>query len=72
MTLQGFSVSEAQSGAVSHPPPGHPEEELLIAKEGTVETLQNGTSTRLGPGSMLLFDEDQVTDLVMSLVVPSL
>jgi quercetin dioxygenase-like cupin family protein len=38
---------------VSHPPHQHPEEELLIVKEGTVETLQNGRPSRLGPGSII-------------------
>ena len=40
-------------GQVSHPPHKHPAEELLIVKEGTVETLQNGIASRLGPGSII-------------------
>jgi XRE family transcriptional regulator, regulator of sulfur utilization len=46
-------ITTLNPGAVSHPPHRHLEEELLIVKEGTVETLQNGKSTRLGPGSII-------------------
>ena len=46
-------ITTLNPDAVSHPPHRHPEEELLIVKEGTVETLQNGTATRLGPGSII-------------------
>src|SRR5262245_49870495 len=35
-------VTTLNPGAVSHPPHRHPEEELLIVKEGQVETFQNG------------------------------
>jgi quercetin dioxygenase-like cupin family protein len=46
-------VSTLNVGQVSHPPHKHPEEELLIVKEGTVETLQNGVPHKLGPGSII-------------------
>lgn len=46
-------VTTLNPGEVSHPPHQHPEEELLIVKEGTVETLQNGVASRLGPGSII-------------------
>jgi len=46
-------VTTLEPGAVSHAPHRHPEEELLIVKEGTVETLQNGVASRLGPGSII-------------------
>jgi quercetin dioxygenase-like cupin family protein len=46
-------ITTLNPDAVSHPPHRHPEEELLIVKEGTVETLQNGIATRLGPGSII-------------------
>jgi uncharacterized cupin superfamily protein len=46
-------ITTLNPGAVSHPPHQHPEEELLIVKEGEVETFQNGKATRLGPGSII-------------------
>lgn len=46
-------ITTLNPGEVSHPPHKHPEEELLIVKEGTVETLQNGVASRLGPGSII-------------------
>lgn len=46
-------ITTLNVGQVSHPPHQHPTEELLIVKEGTVETLQNGKATRLGPGSII-------------------
>jgi quercetin dioxygenase-like cupin family protein len=48
---------------VSHPPHQHPEEELLIVKEGTVETLQNGRSSRLGPGSIIFHSSNDLHNI---------
>jgi quercetin dioxygenase-like cupin family protein len=38
---------------LAHPPHQHPEEELLIIKEGTVESLVNGEWKRVGAGSVI-------------------
>ena len=46
-------ITTLNPGQVSHAPHQHPEEELLIVKEGQVETLQNGVATRCGPGSII-------------------
>ena len=46
-------ITTLNPGQVSHAPHQHPEEELLIVKEGQVETLQNGVATRCGPGSIV-------------------
>ena len=46
-------ITTLNPGQMSHPPHRHPEEELLIVKEGQVETLQNGVATRCGPGSII-------------------
>lgn len=40
-------------GAESHPPHKHINEELIIIKEGTVETLVNGEWKKVGPGSVI-------------------
>lgn len=37
----------------SHAPHRHWEEELIIVKEGTIESMQNGETVTLGPGSVI-------------------
>lgn len=37
----------------SHDPHRHVEEELIIVKEGTIESMQNGETTIVGPGSVI-------------------
>ena len=40
-------------GEFAHAAHQHPEEELMIVKEGTVEALVNGELKRVGPGSLI-------------------
>ena len=53
LDMLDMHVTTLNPGAVSHPPHQHPEEEILIVREGQVETLQNGVATRCGPGSII-------------------
>jgi quercetin dioxygenase-like cupin family protein len=46
-------VTTVNPGQRSHEPHRHWEEELMIVKEGTVESMQNGETVRLGPGSII-------------------
>jgi quercetin dioxygenase-like cupin family protein len=46
-------ITTLNPGEESHPPHQHQAEEVLIVKEGQVETLQNGVATRCGPGSII-------------------
>jgi XRE family transcriptional regulator, regulator of sulfur utilization len=46
-------ITTLNPGVASHPPHKHPDEELLVIKEGTVESLVNGQWQRLGPGSII-------------------
>jgi len=46
-------VTTLNPGATSHAPHKHPNEELVIVKEGTVEALVNGQLQRAGPGSVI-------------------
>jgi XRE family transcriptional regulator, regulator of sulfur utilization len=46
-------VTTLNPGQTSHAPHQHPNEELIIVREGTVETLSLGTWTRVGPGSII-------------------
>ena len=46
-------VTTLDPGLSSHPPHQHPNEELVIVDQGTVETLSDGQWKRLGPGSVI-------------------
>jgi XRE family transcriptional regulator, regulator of sulfur utilization len=46
-------VTTLNPGEAPHPPHQHPEEELIIVKDGTIEAMQNGTTKRVGAGSLI-------------------
>jgi len=46
-------VTTINPGEAPHPPHQHPEEELIIVKDGTIEAMQNGTAKRVGAGSLI-------------------
>lgn len=48
-------VSMLLPGKMSHPPHRHPQEEIIILREGTLDVSINGVKTRAGPGSLLFF-----------------
>lgn len=48
-----FHITTLPPGKTSHAPHRHPNEEIIIIKEGTVEALVDGVERRLGPGSFL-------------------
>lgn len=50
-------------GEVPHAPHQHPDEELIIVKEGTVEALVNGRTQRVGPGSVIFQASNQLHGL---------
>ena|SRR5436190_7748300 len=56
-------ISTLNPGQESHPPHQHVEEELLIVREGTVETLQNGKASRLGPGSIIFHSSNDLHNI---------
>ena len=47
-------ITTLRPGETSHPPHRHPEEELIVVKEGTVLSLVGGQERKLGPGSIIL------------------
>ncbi|CAN5845075.1 hypothetical protein BH24BAC1_BH24BAC1_06610 [soil metagenome] len=53
-------VTTLKPGQSSHPPHQHPEEEILIIKEGLVESLVNGQMKRVGPGSVIFQASNQM------------
>jgi quercetin dioxygenase-like cupin family protein len=46
-------ISTLNPGKSPHAPHQHRHEELLILKEGTLETFQSGTTRRVGPGGII-------------------
>jgi XRE family transcriptional regulator, regulator of sulfur utilization len=54
-TLDGYSchVTTLNPGREPHPAHQHPEEELLIIKEGTLEVVQNGVTNQVSAGGMV-------------------
>src|SRR5216684_1860015 len=56
-------VTTLNPGESPHPPHRHPDEELLIVKEGTVEALVNGEIKRVGPGSVIFQASNQMHSL---------
>ena len=56
-------ITTLNVGQVSHAPHRHPEEELLIVREGIVETLQNGKASRLGPGSIIFHSSNDLHNI---------
>jgi quercetin dioxygenase-like cupin family protein len=56
-------VTTLDPGKMSHPPHKHPNEELIIITQGTVETLSNGEWKRVGPGSVIFNASNQLHGL---------
>lgn len=56
-------VTTLQPGTTSHAPHKHPNEELVIIKEGTVEVLVDGQLKRVGPGSVVFNASNQMHSL---------
>lgn len=48
-------VTTLNRGEVPHSPHHHPDEELIVVKEGLIEATVNGVATRAGPGSICFF-----------------
>jgi quercetin dioxygenase-like cupin family protein len=53
-------VTTLNPGETPHPPHKHPDEEVIIVKEGTVESLVNGQLKRVGPGSVIFQASNQL------------
>lgn len=53
-------VTTLKPGVEAHPPHQHPDEELIIVKEGTVESLVNGELKQVGPGSVIFQAANQM------------
>jgi len=56
-TLTRFEchISTLNPSRASHPPHTHPQEELIILRDGTLDVNVNGQIQRVGPGSLFFF-----------------
>ena len=52
-------VTALPAGKTTHAPHTHPNEEIIVVREGTLEAFQNGKTTRVGPGSLLFMGSNQ-------------
>jgi quercetin dioxygenase-like cupin family protein len=53
-------ITTLNPGETPHAPHQHPDEELLIVRQGTVESLNNGELKRVGPGSVIFQAANQL------------
>jgi quercetin dioxygenase-like cupin family protein len=53
-------VTTLNPGQSPHAPHQHPDEEVIIIREGTVEVLNNGEIKRIGPGSVIFQASNQL------------
>ncbi len=56
-------VTTLPAGQSPHPPHQHPDEEIVIIREGTVEVNMNGVTKTLGPGSVIFQAANQLHSL---------
>jgi XRE family transcriptional regulator, regulator of sulfur utilization len=56
-------VTTLNPGQQPHQPHRHPNEELIIIRQGTVKTLSNGEWKRVGPGSVIFNASNQLHGL---------
>jgi len=52
------------AGQTTHAPHTHPNEEVIVIREGTLEAFQNGKLARVGPGSVLFMASNQPHNVV--------
>ena len=64
-TLENLEVhvTTLNPGQSPHPPHRHPNEELIIVQQGTMEVLSNGEWKRVGPGSVIFNASNQLHGL---------
>ena len=56
-------ITTVKPQMASHAPHQHPNEEMVIIKEGTVEVLINGEWKKVSPGSVVFFSSNQLHGL---------
>ena len=61
-TLRNFEchATTLNAGEVAHPPHRHPDEEIIVVKEGTIEVTLNGEAQHAGAGSVFFFASEDL------------
>lgn len=56
-TMRAFEchATTLRAGESAHPPHRHPDEELIVVKEGSLEVAINGVARQAGAGSVFFF-----------------
>jgi ketosteroid isomerase-like protein len=57
-------VTWLPAGQTTHAPHTHPNEEVIVVREGTLDAFQNGKTTRVGPGSVLFMGSNEPHNVV--------
>jgi mannose-6-phosphate isomerase-like protein (cupin superfamily) len=60
-TLARFEthLTTLRAGEAPHPSHSHPDEEIVIVKEGTLEVAIDGRAEKVGPGSLIFFASNE-------------
>lgn len=56
-------VTTLNPGKAPHPPHRHPNEEMVIVRQGTIEVLVSGEWKKVGPGSVVFFASNELHGL---------
>ena len=61
-TLRNFEchATTLNAGEVAHQPHRHPDEEIIVVKEGTIEVTLNGEAQHAGAGSVFFFASEDL------------
>jgi ketosteroid isomerase-like protein len=57
-------ITALPPGQTTHAPHTHPNEEVIVIREGVLEAFQNGKTTRVGPGGFLFMASNQPHNVV--------
>lgn len=56
-------VTTVNPGESPHPSHHHPDEELIVLREGTLDVTINGRTQRAGPGAVIFFRSNEIHGL---------
>lgn len=63
LTRLDLHITTLNPGEAPHPPHKHPQEELMILKEGTLEAFQEGKTNRVEAGGIVFCSSNEIHGL---------